>query len=53
VQGISISDEEESNWIKILEDFLIQDDKDGLHNLIASIYPDFDNKYKDWSYLCE
>ena len=53
VQGISISDKGEWNWIKIAKDFLIRNDKDGLYNLITSIYPNFDTKYKDWSYLHE
>ena len=51
--GISISDDGEPNWIKIPKDFLIRNDEDGLHNCNASIYPDFDNKYEDWSYLHE
>jgi len=53
VQGISISNDEEPNWIKILTEYLIQNDEGGLHNLIASTYPDFDTKYDDWSYLSE
>jgi len=53
VQGIAISDDGESYWIKIPEEFLIRNDENGLHNLITSIYPDFDTTYEDWSYLRE
>ena len=53
VQGIAISDDGEPNWIKIPEEFLIRNESNGLHNLIASIYPDFDANYADWSYLRE
>ena len=53
VQGISISDDGEPNWIKIPTEYLIQNDEGGLHNLIASTYPDFGTKYDDWSYLSE
>jgi len=53
VQGIAISDDEEPNWIKITEEFLIQNDSNGLRNLITSIYPDFDTQYEYWSYLRE
>ena len=53
MQGISISDEREPNWIKIPKDFLIRDDEVGLQNLIASVYPDFNTKYKDCSYHLE
>ena len=53
VQRIVISDDGEPNWIKIPEEFLIRNDEDGLHNSIASIYPDFGTKYEDWSYLRE
>ena len=51
VQGIAISDDGEPNWIKIPEEFLIRNDENGLHNLITSIYPDFDTKCEDWLYL--
>ena len=27
------------------------DNEDALLNLISSIYPDFDTKYEDWTYL--
>ena len=50
MQGISISNEGEPNWIMIPGDFLIRDGKEGPHNLITSIYPDFYTKYEDWSY---
>jgi len=53
VQEIPISDDGEPNWIKISEEVLIWNDEDCLHNLITSIYPDFDSKYEDWSYLHE
>ena len=53
VQGIAISDGGEHNWIKILEEFLIRNDDNNLHNLITSIYLDFDTNYEDWSYLRE
>jgi len=53
VQRIASSDDGELNWIKIQEEFLIWNDEDGLHNLITSIYPNFDTKYEDWSYLRE
>ena len=36
VQGIAILDDTEPNWIKILEEFLIRNDDNGLHNLITS-----------------
>ena len=45
VQGSAISDDGEPNWIKIPEKFLIRNDKGGMHNLIISIYPNFDAKY--------
>jgi len=51
VQGIPILDDGEPNWIKIPKEFLIRNDEDSLHNLVTSIYPDFDIKYEDWSYL--
>jgi len=53
VQGIAISNDGEPNWIKIMEEFLIRNDEVGIHNLITSIYPNFDTKYEDWSYLRE
>ena len=53
MQGISISDDGEPNWIKISTEYLIQNDEGGLHNMIASTYPDFGTKYDDWSYLSE
>ena len=53
MQEISIIDDGKPNWIKILEDFLIRNDENGLHKLIASIYPNFYNKYDDWPYLRE
>ena len=53
MQGIAISYDSEPNWIKIPEEFLIRNENNGLHNLIASIYPDFDTNYADWSYLRE
>ena len=53
MQRIASSDDGELNWIKIQEEFLIWNDEDGLHNLITSIYPDFDTRYEDWSYLHE
>ena len=51
MQGIPILDDGEPNWIKIPKEFLIRNDEDSLHNLVTSIYPDFDIKYEDWSYL--
>jgi len=42
VQGIAISDDGEPNWIKILKEFLIRNEDNGLHNLITSIFSDFD-----------
>ena len=41
VQGIAISDDGEPNWIKIPEELLIRNENNSLHNLIASIYPNF------------
>lgn len=35
VQGIAILDDGEPNWIKIPEEFLIQNDNNDLHNLIT------------------
>ena len=53
VQRITIADDGDPNWIKIHEEFIMQNDDNGLHNLITSIYPNFDTKYENWSYLRE
>jgi len=53
VQGISISEDGKPNWIKIPQEFLIQNDKDGVQNLIAAIYPNFVTEYTNWLYLRE
>ena len=45
MQEIGISDDGEPNWIKIPEEFLKQNDENGVHNLITSIYLDFATKY--------
>ena len=39
VQGISISDDGEPDWIKIPHEFLIPNDENGVQNLITTIYP--------------
>ena len=51
VQGIPISEDGEPNWIK--HEFLIKNDEDGVQNLIAAVYPNFDTNYIDWLYLRE
>jgi len=48
VQGISISGDGQPNWIKIPHKFLIQNDEDGVQNLIATLYLDFVTEYIDW-----
>jgi len=51
VQGISIAEDGEQNLIKIPHEFLIQNDEDGVQNLIAAIYHSFVIEYIDWLYL--
>ena len=41
MQGISISEDGEPNWIKIPYEFLIQNDEDVVQNLITAVYPNF------------
>jgi len=41
VQGISILEDREPNWIKIPYEFLIQNDEDVVQNLITAVYPNF------------
>jgi len=53
VQGISISEDGEPNWIKIPYEFLIQNDEDGVQNLIAAVYPNFVTEHTDSLYLQE
>ena len=53
VHGISISDDEELDWIKILYEFVIPNDEDGVQNLIAVVYPNLVTKHTDWVYLRE
>jgi len=53
VQGISISDDGEPHWIKIPHEFLIPNDEDGVHNLIAAVYPNLVIEYADWLYRRE
>jgi len=47
VQGISISDDGEPDWIKIPHEFLIPNDADGVQNLIAAVYPNLVTEYTD------
>ena len=51
VQEISTLENGEPNLIKIPHEFLIQNDDDGMQNLIATVYPNLDTEYIDWLYL--
>jgi len=53
VQGISISDDGEPDWIKIPHEFLIPNAENGVQNLITAVYPNLVTKYIDWLYLRE
>jgi len=53
MQGISILEDGEPNCVKIPHEFLIQNDADGLQNLIAALYRNFGTKHRDWLYIHE
>jgi len=53
VQGISISDDGEPDWIRIPYEFLMPNDENGVQNLISTVYPNLVTKYIDWLYLRE
>ena len=53
MQGIFISEDGQPNWIKIQHEFLINNNKDGVQNLITTVYPNFNTEYRDWLYLRE
>ena len=53
VQGISISDDGEPDWIKIPHEFLIPNDENGVQNSIVVVYPNLVNEYTNWLYLRE
>ncbi|KAF8397618.1 hypothetical protein HHK36_016538 [Tetracentron sinense] len=53
VPAALISSSEESNWIQISNEFLIDNTNDGLNHLIESIFSDLRNRYLDWLYLQE
>jgi len=53
VQGISISDDGEPDWINIPHEFLIPNDEDSVQNLIVVVYPNLVNEYTKWLYLWE
>jgi len=53
MQGISISEDEEANWINVPREFLIKNDENGVQNLIAAVHSIFDVEYTNWLYLQE
>ena len=53
VQRISISNNGEPAWIKILHEFLKPNDEDGIQNLIAAVCPNLFTEYTYWLYLRE
>jgi len=53
LEGISLQEGSEANWIQVPSKFLIPDDNHGLDNLISEIYPKLSTRYNDSSYMQE
>nr|XP_027067630.1 uncharacterized protein LOC113693269 [Coffea arabica] len=53
VSAILLAEFGESNWIRMLSQFLIKNDSQSLMRLIDSVYPNLRNSYKNSTYLKE
>ena len=51
MQGYSFLGGSELDWIKIIEEFLIKNDNNGLMNLIEFVYPGLVERYRNESYF--
>ncbi|KAM2134401.1 hypothetical protein ACFX1R_004418 [Malus domestica] len=48
-----LSTDEESSWVEISKDFLINFDDDPIENMVLAVYTDFETNFHDVSYLKE
>ncbi|XP_028944574.2 uncharacterized protein [Malus domestica] len=48
-----LSTDEESSWVEISKDFLINFDDDPIENMVSAVYTDFKTNFHDVSYLKE
>jgi len=53
LEGTSLQEGSEANWIEIPSEFLIPNGRHGLNKLIAEIYPSLSTRYNDSSYMQE
>nr|XP_028945292.1 uncharacterized protein LOC103408064 [Malus domestica] len=48
-----LSTDEESSWVEMSKDFLINFDDDPIKNMVSAVYTDFETNFHDVSYLKE
>jgi len=53
LEGISLQEWSEANWIQIPFEFLIPNDNHGFDNLISKICPELSTRYNDGSHMQE